>query len=90
MSVIDICISFQVAILSIATPLLLQVILNLDQKYNSQYIIKLFKKESELIAFVSCLFASLIFTGFYVYYNSYSEDIYTIPIFIVNIYFTIT
>lgn len=85
MSVIDISISFQVAILSIATPLLLQVILNLDQKYNSQYIIKLFKKESELIVFVFCLFASLFLTGFYVYFNSFIKDIYNVPLFIVNV-----
>ncbi|MDA3865478.1 MAG: hypothetical protein PF489_01880, partial [Salinivirgaceae bacterium] len=58
-----ILISFIVAILGIAYPILLQVITRLDEKYNSTIILDLIKSEKEWKIFKLTLFSALIITG---------------------------
>ncbi len=60
MNTISICVSFIVAILGIAYPILLQVVAGLDEKYSSEKVLELFKKEKEKKYFQYLLFASLI------------------------------
>lgn len=73
MGFIEICISFQVAILGISTPILLQAITNLDNKYGSLNIINLFKKEISYNFFVVVLISSLVITASYLTVNIYFD-----------------
>lgn len=56
---ISICVSFIVAILGIAYPILFEVVSRLDEKYSSQAIIDLFRRELENIIFINTLKFSL-------------------------------
>lgn len=73
MGFIEICISFQVAILGISTSILLQAITNLDNKYGSLNIINLFKKEISYKFFIVVLIASLLITASYLTVNLYFD-----------------
>ena len=53
------CVAFISAILGVAYPILLQVISALNEKYDSQTMARLFKKENEFTAFEWALYASL-------------------------------
>src|SRR5690625_4396337 len=69
MSVIAICISFQVAILAIAYPIMLQVITDLDNKYSSIFITGLFKEEIQWKRFSKSIVFTLISTLLYILSN---------------------
>lgn len=69
MNAIAICISFQVAILGIAYPILLQVITALDNKYSSIFITGLFKEETHWKLFSTSIVFALISTLLYVLNN---------------------
>lgn len=56
---ISICVSFIAAILGIAYPILLEVVSRLDEKYSSQAIIELFRREWENRPFITTLKISL-------------------------------
>lgn len=56
---ISICVSFIVAILGIAYPILFEVVSRLDEKYSSQAIIDLFRRELENVIFINALKFSL-------------------------------
>jgi hypothetical protein len=60
MEKIEIYVGIPTAILSVAYPILLQVIANLDQKYSSSAIVKLFDNESEKKWFKRLLISSLV------------------------------
>lgn len=62
MDAATISISFIVAILGIAYPILLQVITGLDEKYSSLIITNLFNEEKVRKGFVTFLYLSLVFT----------------------------
>jgi hypothetical protein len=66
MEIVSICVSFIVAILGIAYPILFQVVSRLDEKYSSNLIIDLFNKEKPrklfLIFLISSLASILIWT----------------------------
>jgi hypothetical protein len=64
-------IQFQIAIFALAVPILLQVIVNLDQRYNSRHIIHLFKERPEVWIFGISLIATLIHIGFWLLHNTY-------------------
>lgn len=66
MNSIAICISFQVAILGIAYPILLQVITALDNKYSSIFITGLFKEETHWKLFSTSIVFALISTLLYI------------------------
>jgi hypothetical protein len=59
--IIEISVSFTAAILTIAFPILLQVIQYFDNKYYSNRIVSLFKKELEYRFFKISLYSTLIF-----------------------------
>ena len=56
---ISICVSFIAAILGIAYPILFEVVSRLDEKYSSQAIIELFRREWENKLFITTLKISL-------------------------------
>ena len=56
---ISICVSFIAAILGIAYPILFEVVSRLDEKYSSQAIIELFRREWENRFFITTLKISL-------------------------------
>lgn len=56
---ISICVSFIAAILGIAYPILFEVVSRLDEKYSSQAIIDLFRRERENRIFIITLKISL-------------------------------
>jgi hypothetical protein len=60
MNSVSICISFIVALLGVAYPIMFQVISSLDEKYSSQNILELFNKEKERKLFLFFLVISLI------------------------------
>jgi len=62
---LDPYINIIIALLGLAYPILLQVISRLDEKYESEYIAKLFKSELEWSAFTWTLIASLLSVFFY-------------------------
>ena len=66
MGIVEICISFQVAILGIAYPIILQVITDLDNKYSSVLITELFEGESVWKVFKWVLRISLGSTFLYI------------------------
>ena len=57
---ISICVSFIVSLLGIAYPILFQVVSRLDERYSSQILIDLFRKELEFKFFISALKISLV------------------------------
>ena len=57
---ISICVSFIAAILGIAYPILFEVISRVDEKYSSQTILELFRREKENRFFIVMLKISLI------------------------------
>jgi hypothetical protein len=59
MEIVSICISFIVALLGIAYPILFQVVSRLDEKYSSNQIIELFNKERPRKLFLFFLISSL-------------------------------
>lgn len=61
MASVDLFIYIIIGLLGLAYPILLQVIARLDEKYESENIAELFKKEFEWTAFRYTLIASLIF-----------------------------
>ena len=61
MASVDLFIYIIIGLLGLAYPILLQVIARLDEKYESENIAELFKKEFEWTAFRYTLVASLIF-----------------------------
>lgn len=63
---ISICVSFIVAILGIAYPILLEVMSRLDEKYLSQIILDLFSKEKERALFSIALILSLSSIGLWI------------------------
>jgi hypothetical protein len=65
MSIVDMCISFVIGLLSVAYPILLQVIATLDEKYSSVVIVELFKKEREYRFFKILLVVTLVLIGCY-------------------------
>jgi len=69
MSIIEICISFQVAIMGIAYPIILQVATDLDNKYNSIRITELFKQEPIQSFFRYILYLNLLLTLIYIGWN---------------------
>lgn len=69
MNIIEICISFQVAIMGIAHPIILQVATDLDEKYESILITELFNKEPIQKWFKYTLYCSLFLTLIYVVWN---------------------
>lgn len=60
MEIVSICVSFIVAILGIAYPILFQVVSRLDEKYSSNSIIDLFNKEKPRKLFLIFLISSLV------------------------------
>ncbi len=66
MNPVNIFISFIVAILGIAYPILFQVASRLDEKYSSILIIELFNKEPKRRIFLYLLYSSLILIVFYI------------------------
>ena len=60
MDVISICVSFIVAILAIAYPILFQVVSGLDEKYSSILINDLFNQEKSKKYFLFFLITSLV------------------------------
>ncbi len=66
MDMVSVCISFVVAILGVAYPILFQVVARLDEKYTSIIIVDLFSKEKErnlfLVSLISALISILIWT----------------------------
>lgn len=85
MNFIKICIAFIVAIVSIGTPLVFQVISKFEERYQSEKIIELFKKESFLwllktliIASPSLVLIYIVILNFIVYStNSFYTKILT-------------
>jgi len=69
MSVADLCIYLLIAMLSVAYPILLQVISRLDEKYSSVVIVDLFEKEKEYIRFRALLVSTLVFIACYAIIN---------------------
>lgn len=66
MNVVEICIAFLAAIVSVGTPLVFQVISKFDEKYHSEKIVDLFKKESRFILLKSLLIAAPISVLLYI------------------------
>lgn len=60
MDIVAVCVSFVVAILAIAYPILFQVVSQLDAKYSSIHIVNLFDKEIDKKFFIFFLVTSLI------------------------------
>lgn len=60
MEIVSICVSFIVAILGIAYPILFQVVSRLDEKYSSNLIIELFSNEKPRKLFLIFLISSLV------------------------------
>jgi len=75
MGLIEICISFQIAILGVAYPIILQVITDLDSKYSSTRITQLFEGEKAQNIFHYTLCTSLFMTLIYVIHNILSKFI---------------
>ena len=69
MSIVDLCIYFVIGLVSVAYPILLQVIATLDEKYASIVIVELFKKEKEYRCFRILLVACLCLIGIYALSN---------------------
>jgi hypothetical protein len=69
MSVADLCIYLLIAMLSVAYPILLQVISRLDEKYSSVVIVDLFEKEKEYARFRELLVSTLVFIACYAVIN---------------------
>jgi hypothetical protein len=69
MGIVDICIYFVIGLLSVAYPILLQVIATLDEKYSSVVIVELFKKEKEYRFFRVLLVITLSLIWCYVIAN---------------------
>lgn len=69
MSIPDLCIYFVIGLVSVAYPILLQVIATLDEKYASIVIVELFKKEQEYRYFRGLLVAALVLIGLYAVTN---------------------
>ncbi len=69
MTIPDLCIYFVIAILSVAYPILLQVISRLDEKYSSIVIVDLFKKEREWLLFRIFTISTLVLVGLYALIN---------------------
>lgn len=65
MNVVEICISFLVAVFGLGYPILFQVISKLDERYSSTVIIELFRDEKEYIFFRYSLYVNLIVVGLY-------------------------
>jgi hypothetical protein len=63
------CIYFVIGLLSVAYPILLQVIATLDEKYASTVIVELFKKEREYRFFRTLIVVTLILIGVYAIAN---------------------
>ena len=63
MKSVDAYIYIIIGILGVAYPILLQVVSHLNEKYSSELITELFKKEREYNAFRYALFSSLFFVG---------------------------
>ncbi|MCH8568331.1 MAG: hypothetical protein LAT67_08715 [Balneolales bacterium] len=61
-----ISIQFQIAILALAVPVLLTVIVNLDRRYESIHIIRLFQQSPEIWLFGITLVTNLFFVAWYV------------------------
>lgn len=78
MSVADLCIYFVIGLVSVAYPILLQVIATLDEKYASMVIVELFKKEWEYKWFRNLLVVTLGLIGCYALANL-SLTLSTIP-----------
>ncbi len=79
MNLIEICIAFIVAIVSIGTPLVFQVISKFEEKYQSEKIIELFKKESLLWLLKTLIIASLVLVLFYIVISNllvYSNNLF--------------
>jgi hypothetical protein len=69
MSIPDLCIYFVIGLVSVAYPILLQVIATLDEKYASIVIVDLFKKELEYLFFRIFLVTALCLIGLYAVIN---------------------
>lgn len=69
MSTPDLCIYFVIGLVSVAYPILLQVIATLDEKYASIVIVELFKKELEYRFFRIFLVSDLCLIGLYAITN---------------------
>ncbi|SFF36858.1 hypothetical protein [Sunxiuqinia elliptica] len=66
MNLIEICIAFVAAIISVGTPLVFQVISKFDEKYQSAKVIDLFKKESKFEWLKGLIIATPAFALLYV------------------------
>lgn len=81
MNLIAICIAFIVSIISVGTPLVFQVISKFDEKYHSEKIVDLFKKESCFNLLKMLLIAAPISVLFYVIASNllvhFHEEIYS-------------
>ncbi|MGN6180594.1 MAG: hypothetical protein ACTHNW_15520 [Mucilaginibacter sp.] len=73
MSIPDLCIYFVIGILSVAYPILLQVISRLDEKYASVIIVDLFEKEIEWILFKVFLVTTLVLIACYAVVNLFAN-----------------
>jgi len=92
MSIIEICISFQVAIMGIAHPIILQVATDLDEKYESILVTELLNKELIQKWFKYTLYISLTLTLGYVgwnlfYFHKITPSTYTVGILLYLIIF---
>lgn len=96
MNLIAICIAFIVSIISVGTPLIFQVISKFDDKYHSEKIIDLFKKESgfkylEKLLIISpiTILLYIIDSNLLVYNNNIVARILLVPVSIVLLLVTI-
>ena len=81
MNLVAICIAFIVSIVSVGTPLIFQVISKFDEKYHSEKIVDLFKKESSFKLLKYLLIAAPISVLFYIIASKllvhFHEEIYS-------------
>ncbi len=81
MNLVAICIAFIVSIISVGTPLIFQVISKFDEKYHSEKIVDLFKKESCFNLLKVLLIAAPVSVLFYIIASNllvhFHEEIYS-------------